>query len=138
MVIGRRTLVVIYLRGPTDHVGEQLDLLARDELTHGHAGDGRTDVAQQLRACLAHCEARGYVPVAVCHDDGDLTGWEDAMRLRRLGRVATVVVASVSFVPEDVLESVTGSLPGPHRKPPRRRSRHRRTRPVRGDGPPDR
>ncbi len=88
-------------------------------------------VAEQERQCLQLCEQQDYVIAAIARDeDVGLSAWEDAQRMRQMGHVARVIVASASIIPPNVLESVTGSLPGPVRVA-RTGSRHLRTGPMR-------
>lgn len=101
---------LIYVRGTAEEINTQLDLAYRQ------------------------CRTRGYEVAAVLRDQpGSTDGWHAANRLIRHQKAEHLIVASSLLVP-DLLESATGSLPGPLRLRPgggvHRATRRRRIKPV--------
>jgi hypothetical protein len=91
------------------------------------------EVEEQLSVASAICQRRGYEIVAVLREQpGEVFKWQDAHRLIRHGKADRVIMASALNAP-DILESATGSLPGPRLRQGggvHRATRRRRIRPV--------
>jgi hypothetical protein len=96
---------------------------------------------EEIEAQLTHayqvCENRGYEVVGVLRDQpGGSDSWHTASRMLRHHEAGHLIFASSLVVPE-CLESATGSLPGPRRRPGggvHRATRRRRVRPVERPG----
>ena len=90
------------------------------------------EIDQQLTNLTEACVRRGYEVAGIARDDpGDTRGYHDAHRMLRHGDADLILVSSTTVLP-DVLESATGSLPGPRvREIVRRTERRRRIRPIR-------
>lgn len=93
------------------------------------------EIDAQLTDALAQCERRGYAVEGVLREQPGATDrWHAAQRMLEAGEADVIVLASARNVPE-ILESATGTLPGPRQpRPPAGASRHRRVRPLRRGG----
>lgn len=90
------------------------------------------EIDEQLAALADTCTRRGYDLAGVVRElPGGTRGYHDAHRMLAAGDADVIVFASATVLP-DLLESATGSLPGPRvREILRRAEGQRRTRPIR-------
>jgi hypothetical protein len=92
------------------------------------------EIETQLTLAYQVCKRRDYEVAAVLRDQPDGTeSWHAASRMVRHHQADRIILASSLAVP-DLLESATGSLPGPRRRAGgggvHRATRRRRIRPV--------
>jgi hypothetical protein len=104
----KRSRAIIYVRGTSEEIDQQLTILTET------------------------CARRDYDMACIVQDVPDgVRGYHDAHRMLRRGGGDLIVFASTTVLP-DVLESATGSLPGPRiREILPRAEGARRTRPIR-------
>jgi hypothetical protein len=108
----KRSRAIIYVRGTSEEIDEQLDSLT------------------------AVSTRRGYELAGIVRDDpGSANGYHDAHRMLRHGEADLIIVSSVTVLP-GVIESATGSLSAGRVREILRDlpDAQRRTRPIRRRG----